>query len=43
MVDFLDGLFHKKKRTLWQRIEHNGDVTSKEAEKIKYEKNKEKR
>ena len=43
VVAFLDGLFHKKKRTLWQRIEHNGDVTSKEAEKIKYEKNKEKR
>lgn len=42
-VALLDGLFNKKKRTTWQRIEHIGDVTSKDAKKVKNEKKKEKR
>ena len=28
---FLDGLFHKEKRTLWKEIEHKGIIVDKEA------------
>ena len=41
---FLDGLFHKKKRTTWDKINHSGDVISKKARKQLYgTDNKEKR
>lgn len=38
MCDFLfaffDGLFHKKKRTTWDRIAHSGEITNEEAKEV---------
>lgn len=28
---FIDGLFHKSKRTIWERIEHDGEIVDKDA------------
>lgn len=32
---FIDGLFHKEKRTNWKKIRHTGEVTSKELQQMK--------
>jgi len=37
---FLDGLFHKYKRSSWDKIEHKGDITNKDALKSVSKKSK---
>ena len=32
---FIDGLFHKKKRTNWKKIQHTGEITNKELQALK--------
>lgn len=34
---FLDGLFHKKKRTIWREIEHKGDIIDQQAMENKHD------
>lgn len=32
---FIDGLFHKEKRTNWKKIQHTGEITNKELQALK--------
>ena len=34
---FLDGLFHKEKRTTWREIEHKGEIIDQQAVESKHD------